>query len=84
MSLIQFLKYKYKEIPIIILNEKRNALLKEKVKDISVDSYLESNYDVQSLIWNIKNTIKHKQEEIKLKSDLKKYNNEIGNVYGFL
>lgn len=41
------------------------------MKDISVDSYLESNYDVQSLIWNIKNTIKHKQEEIKLKSDLK-------------
>ena len=41
MSLIQFLKYKYKEIPIIILNEKRNALLKEKVVSINHDLFIE-------------------------------------------
>lgn len=84
MRLIQFLKYQYKEIPILVLNEKRNETIKEKVRDVNIDSYIESNYDVQSLIWNIKNMIKKKQEELKLKSDIKKYNNEIGNVYGFL
>lgn len=84
MSLIQFLKYQYKEIPILVLNEKRNEVLKEKVRNVNIDSYIESNYDIQSLIWNIKNMIKKKQEELKLKSDLKKYNNEIDNVYGFL
>ncbi len=84
MRLIQFLKYRYKEIPILVLNENRNEGLKEKVRNINIDSYIESNYDIQSLIWNIKNMIKKKQEELKLKSDLKKYNNEIDNVYGFL
>ena len=84
MSLIQFLKYQYKEIPILVLNEKKNEVLKEKVRNVNIDSYIESNYDIQSLIWNIKNMIKKKQEELKLKSDLKKYNNEIDNVYGFL
>lgn len=59
-------------------------MLKEKVRNVNIDSYIESNYDIQSLIWNIKNMIKKKQEELKLKSDLKKYNNEIDNVYGFL
>ena len=82
--LIQFLKNKYKEIPILVLNQNKNTELKEEILNINVDSYNESEFDEENLVWNIKKMISKKEEEIKMKADLKKYNNEVENVYGFL
>lgn len=84
VELIQFVKYKYKNIPILVLNDTQDEMLKEKALSMNVESYIESKYDAQNLIWNIQNMIANKEKELKLKEDLKKYNNEIGNVYGFL
>ena len=86
IALIKNLKNndKYKDIPLILINEEKNPELKAKALEINIDEYLEAKFEVDSVKWHIDNAIQKKQDEIKLKKDLKKSNNEIENVYDFL
>ncbi len=75
---------KYKDIPLLLINEEKNPTLKAKALEINIDEYIETEFEVDSMKWHIDNAIQKKHDEIKLKKDLKKSNNEIENVYDFL
>ena len=86
VSLIKNLKNndKYKNLPLIFINDSKNPELKLRVLETSIDEYLETLSDVEDIKWHIDNAISKKQDELKLKTDLKKSNSEIKNVYDFL
>lgn len=86
ISLIKNLKSKdkYKDIPLLLFNERKDQKLKANALEINIDEYLESRVDTDEVRWHIDNAIQKKQDEIKLKKDLKKSNNEVENVYDFL
>ena len=86
IALIKDLKNKdrYKDIPLLLINEEKNPLLKAKALEINIDEYMEVEFEVDNIKWHIDNAIQKKQDELKLKKDLKKSNSEIENVYDFL
>ena len=86
ITLIKNLKNndKYKDIPLLLMNEEKNPDLKVKALEINIDEYIETEFEVDSMKWHIDNAIQKKHDEIKLKKDLKKSNSEIENVYDFL
>jgi len=86
IEIIKVLKSKdqYKEIPLLLINEEKDPILKAKALEISIDEYLEAKFEVDNIKWHIDNAIQKKQDELKLKKDLKKTNSEIETVYDFL
>lgn len=75
---------KYKDIPLLLINEEKNPTLKARALEVNIDEYIETEFEVDSMKWHIDNAIQKKHDEIKLKKDLKKSNSEIENVYDFL
>ena len=86
LDLIKLFKNKdeYKDIPLILFDKKKEPLLKTNAIEISVDEFIEVDLDIDDLKWHIESAINKKQDEIKMKNDLSKYNKEIKNVYDFL
>lgn len=75
---------KYKEISLLLYNNKKNHELKAKALELNIDEYLEADMEVDEIKWHIENSIQKKQSQIKLKNDLNKTSDEMENVYDFL
>lgn len=86
IKLIKLLKSKdaYKDIPLILFDKNEDLLLKQNIIDINVDEFIETDLESNNLKWHIENAINKKQNELKMRQDLSKYNKEIKNVYDFL
>lgn len=86
ISLIKLFKSndKYRDIPLILFDKKKEPLLKTSMVEINVDEFIETDLETEDLKWHIENAINKKQDELKMKKDLNKYNKEIKNVYDFL
>ncbi len=86
IELIKSLKSedKYKDIPLVIFDKNKISLIKPHIMDIEIEEFIETELETNDLKWHIENAINKKQNELKMRNDLAKYNKEIKNVYDFL
>jgi len=85
IELLKMLKNhdKYRDIPLILF-ENNDSLLKTKAIEYNVDEIFENDIELDELKWHIETIINKKENELKMKKDINKYNKEIKNIYDFL